>query len=141
MPAPVAHDVPLERRRLLRREVGLLRQRETRRVFDTAVHVGVLGGESAGFVARAQDLPVLDAGLRTDVVCGLLAGLPARAVAAWVVRAGTPEPQDVDLEWLAAARAAAGVLGRELDGCYVITRTGWRDVLGGEQRTWVRLRL
>jgi hypothetical protein len=133
--------VPPDRRGLLRREVGLLRQRETRRVFDTAVHVGVLGGESAGFVARAQDLPVLDAGLRTDVVCGLLATLAPEAREAWVVRAGTPEPQDVDLQWLAAARAGLGVLGRQVEGCYVITRSGWRDLVTAQQRTWVRLRL
>jgi len=141
VPGPVPDDVPLERRRLLRREVGLLRQRESRRVFDTAVHVGELGGQSAGFVARAQDLPVLDAGLRTDVVCGLLAGLGSATSTAWVVRAGTPEPQDVDLGWFAAARVAAEVLDRRLDGCYVVTRTGWLDLVTGRRRTWVRLRL
>jgi hypothetical protein len=141
VPGPTADDVPLERRRLLRREVGLLRQRETRRTFDTAVHVGRLGGESAGFVARAQDLPVLDAGLRTDVVCGLLAGLTTAAGTAWVVRAGTPEVQDVDLRWFAAARTATDLLGRGLDGCYVVTRTGWLDLVTGRGRTWVRLRL
>jgi hypothetical protein len=141
VPGPTDDDVPLERRRLLRREVGLLRRRETRRTFDTAVHVGELGGQSAGFVARAQDLPVLDAGLRTDVVCGLLAGLTTATATAWVVRAGTPETQDVDLRWYAAARSATDVLGRRLDGCYVVTRTGWLDLLTGRRRTWVRLRL
>jgi hypothetical protein len=141
VPGPPADDVPLERRRLLRREVGLLRRRESRRTFDTAVHVGELGGESAGFVARAQDLPVLDAGLRTDVICGLLAGLTITTPTAWVVRSGTPETQDVDLQWLAAARTATDLLGRRLDGCYVLTPTGWLDLVTGRRRTWVRLRL
>jgi hypothetical protein len=31
--------------------------------------------------------------------------------------------------------------GRPLDGFYVITRTGWRDVRTGERRVWKRLRL
>jgi hypothetical protein len=130
-----------DRERLLRREVGLLRRRETRRVFDTAVHVGVLGGDSAGFVARGQDLPVLDAALRTDVVSGLLDTAPAGGDTVWLVRAGTPEPHDLDRQWLAAALLAFGMHGRRLEGCYVLTRTGWRDVGTDEQRTWVRLRL
>jgi hypothetical protein len=31
--------------------------------------------------------------------------------------------------------------GRRLDGCFAVTRYGWRDVLTGETRTWRRLRL
>jgi hypothetical protein len=84
---------------------------------------------------------VLDAGLRTDVVCGLLATLPLQRCALWVVRAGAPEAQDVDLQWLGAARTAFGVLGRQPDGCYVITRTGWLDLVTARRHTWVRLRL
>ena len=64
------------RRALLRQEVGRFRLRESRRVFDVSVHVGLLAGPRTGFVARAQDLPVLDAALRTDVVCALLGDSP-----------------------------------------------------------------
>ena len=57
---------------LLRTEVGLLRQRETRRVFDTSVHVGTLGGARDSWVARRGDVPVVDLALRTDVVSAML---------------------------------------------------------------------
>lgn len=115
--------------RLLHSEVSRLRARETRRVFDPAVHVGVLGGGSAGVVLRAQDLPVLDAGLRTDVLLRLLEDSPDPWRTMWLLRAGSPDPHDADLAWLAAARSAFGSHGRRLEGCFVVTRQGWRDVL------------
>jgi hypothetical protein len=31
--------------------------------------------------------------------------------------------------------------GRSLDGFFVLTRTGWRDMLTDQQRVWTRLRL
>jgi hypothetical protein len=126
---------------LLREEVGRFRARETRRVFDTAVYVGELGGPREGFVVRAADLPAFDAGLRTDVVGGLLQEAPASWSTVLVLRAGTPEPHDLDLHWLAAARTAFGSHDRSLGGCFVVTRTGWRDALTDETRTWARLRL
>lgn len=129
-----------ERERLLRLEVGRFRERESRRVFDVMVQVGVLGGERDSFVVRAQDLPAVDASLRVDVVSSLLEQGPGWGTA-WLVRPGTPEPHDLDLQWLAAARGAFGIHGRDLQGFYVITRAGWRDVLTGDSRTWKRLRL
>ena len=63
---------------------------------------------------------------------GAARGRPAKWRTAWLVRPGTPEPHDLDLQWLAAARTAFGMHGRALDGFYVITRTGWRDVLTDE---------
>jgi hypothetical protein len=131
---------PRLRRRLLRLEVGGLRERESRRVFDASVHVGRLGGERSGFVLRAQDRLAMDEGLRIDVLCRLLDGTGIDDHTAWLVRPGTPEPHDLDLRWLAAARTAFGVHGRALDGCFVITRTGWRDVVTGEEQVWARLR-
>jgi hypothetical protein len=128
-------------RRLLRLEVGRLRAAESRRVFDASVHVGRLGGERAGFVLRAQDRLAMDQGLRIDVICRLLDDTDADDHTAWLVRPGTPEPQDQDLRWHAAARTAFGVHGRALDGCFVLTRTGWRDAMTGEQQVWARLRL
>lgn len=126
---------------VLRREVGRLRARESRRVFDASVHLGELGGEGAGFVLRARDRPAMDAGLRIEVMLRLLGDTPQQWATAWLVRPGAPEPHDLDLQWLAAARTAFGIHDRELAGCYVITRTGWRDVLTDDTRVWTRLRL
>ena len=110
-------------------------------MFDTSVHVGVLGGPRTGFVVRAADLPAFDAALRLDVVATLVQQSPEDWRTAWVVRAGTPEPHDLDLQWLAAVRLAFAIHGRPMAGCYVVTRAGWRDVETGEQRVWARLRL
>jgi hypothetical protein len=131
----------------LRQEVGLLRARESRRIFDATVGVGRLGGDVGdredrqGFVVRAQDLPAIDGSLRTDVMSALLEQTEAWPAAAWVARAGCPTPHDVDLQWLAATMAAFGAHGRALEGFYAITRAGWLDVRTGESRTWKRLRL
>jgi hypothetical protein len=138
---PVTTTRPEDHRRLLREEVGRLRERESRRVFDASVHVGVLGGPRTGFVVRAQDLPVVDVALRTDVVSALVEQSPDDWCSAWLVRPGTPEGHDLDLQWLAAVRTAFGIHDRSLDGYYVLTRSGWRDVLGDETRVWTRLRL
>lgn len=126
---------------LLRREVGLLRQRETRRVFDLAVYVGTLGGPRDSFVVRARDLPAVDQGLRADIVSQLLEQTAPELCTAWLVRPGTPEQHDADLHWLAAARAAFAMHVRPLEAFYAITRYGWRDVCTGRSRTWKRLRL
>ena len=138
MPAPVS---PADVRSLLRQEVGRLRGRESRRVFDAAVHVGVLAGPRDSFVVRAQDLPAVDAALRTDVLSSLVEQAPSTWRTAWLARPGDPELHDQDLAWLAAARTAFGIHARPLEGFYVVTRTGWRDVLTDETRVWTRLRL
>jgi hypothetical protein len=138
MAAPVS---PTDVRVLLRQEVGRFRTRESRRVFDAAVQVGILAGARDSFVVRGQDLPVVDAALRTDVLCSLVGQAPPAWRTAWLIRPGTPELHDQDLHWLAAARTAFGIHARPLDGFYVVTRTGWRDVLTDETRVWRRLRL
>lgn len=139
MSRPVPTD--LHRQALLREEVGRFRARESRRVFDWAVYVGVLGGPRTGFVVRAQDVPAFDGALRTDVLSQLLEQVPEQWRTVWVVRPGTPQVHDLDLRWLGAASTAFGMHGRELDGCFVLTRVGWRDVRTDEQRVWARLRL
>ena len=127
---------------LLRLEVGRLRARESRRRFETVVHVGTLGGAQRTCPVPAAD-PALDAGTRTDVVSRLLEGAadPDRGDCVWLTRAGDPQLQDEDLGWLSAASLAFGALGRRLDGFWSVTRTGWLDVRSGEGRTWKRLRL
>lgn len=141
MPATSDTGLTPARQAMLRREVGLLRRRESRRVFDTCVNVGIVGGPRACFVIPARDLPAVDVALRTDVVSALLEETPAEWRTTWLARAGTPEQHDLDLQWLAAARTAFGMVDRPLEACYAVTRTGWRDVLTGERRVWVRLRL
>jgi hypothetical protein len=126
---------------LLRREVGMLRARESRRAFDVAVSVGRLAGARDSFVVRAQDLPAIDASLRVDMVSSLVGQAPDDARAAWLARPGEPLLHDLDLAWLSAAAVGFGIHGRELAGFYAITRTGWLDVRTGEQRIWKRLRL
>lgn len=119
----------------------MLRERESRRVFDLAVNVGTLAGVHDSFVVRGQDLPAVDAALRIDVVSSLVMQTPPGTVSAWVTRAGEPDPHDLDLEWLSATTVAFGIHGRWLSGFYAITRGGWLDVRTGERRTWKRLRL
>ena len=137
----VTRSPALDARVLLRREVGRFRARESRRVFDASVHVGVLDGPRDSFTVRAADLPVVDAALRTDVVSALLDGAPGDWRTAWLARTGVPDLHDLDLAWLAAARTAFGMHGRPLEAFYAVTRTGWLDVLTGESRVWKRLRL
>lgn len=127
--------------RLLRQEVGLLRERESRRVFDVAITVGELAGERDSFVLRAQDVPAMDIGLRIDVVSSLVDQSAPGSISAWLTRPGAPHVHDVDLEWFAAANVAFGMHGRELAGFYAITRAGWLDVRTGEQMVWKRLRI
>jgi len=131
----------LSRRALLRREVGRLRERESRRVFDASLHVGVLGGDRTGFVLRAADRPAMDAGLLLDVASRLVEDSAPAWCTAWLVRSGVPDRHDLDLQALAAFRAAFAIHGREPDGCYALTRTGWRDLVTDEKRIWSRLRL
>jgi hypothetical protein len=131
----------ITRRGVLREEVGRFRARESRRVFDLAVHIGQLGGRRDIFVVPARDLPVMDVGLRTDVAAALLEGTDESWREAWVTRPGTPELHDLDLQWLAAVREAFAMHGRTLEGFWVITRFGWRDALTEETRVWKRLRL
>jgi hypothetical protein len=138
---PLTDALDDHRRQLLRTEVGRLRARESRRVFDPMVYVGVLGGPRSSFVVAARDRLVMDDALRADVVGRLLEGTPPDCRTAWLVRPGLPELHDDDLRWLAAARLAFGAQARDLDGCYALTRTGWLDVAGDESRRWVRLRI
>jgi hypothetical protein len=131
---------------VLRLEVGRFRLQESRRRFDQAVHLGRIGGCRETFVVQRGDAPVMDAGLRAEVVRRLLerfvaADSAASAATVWLTRPGVASLHDDDLSWYAAARAAFASHGHRLDGFYALTRTGWLDVLSGESRTWRRLRL
>ena len=138
MPDSCVTDIP---EALLRLEVGRLRQRETRRSFDSALFVGVLDGPRDSFSLPLRDAPAVDAGVRTDVVGRLLDRTAPDHRTLWLVRPGHPEPHDADLAWAGAARRAFALHGRPLDGCYVVTRYGWLDLDSGRARTWKRLRI
>ncbi len=153
VPEPVAPDARalaggatrVDLRAALRLEVAAFRQAERRRVFPPSVQVGV---PAAGRIGVAVELPrsrPADAGLRRDLVCGLLdrhaATTPSGTTYAWVTRPGSQEVHDEDLSWLAAARWAFGAKGTACGGFWSLTRSGWLDVVTGESRSWRRLRL
>jgi len=133
--------VPTVPEALLRLEVGRLRRRETRRAFDSAVYVGSLDGERDSFTLPLRDVPAIDSGVRTDVICTLLARTDPALRTWWLVRPGHPEQHDADLAWAGAARRAFALHERPLAGCYVITRYGWLDLDTGRSRSWKRLRI
>ena len=112
-------------------------------MFDPSVNVGRLAGPRASFVFRAQDRPVMDRGLRVEVMCSLLDEHEddLASAAAWLVRPGTPELSDLDLEWQSATGFAFATRDVRPAGFYVVTRAGWLDVRTGESRVWKRLRL
>lgn len=135
---------------LLRDAVGRLRTRQTQQLFDLTLHVGRLGGRHARFVVRPPDRVDLDRGVRTDLVARLLQQvadtreLPGRSQAhasVWLTRPGSPCEEDDDHWWHAAARSACSSVACTLDGFWVVTRTGWLDLVTGECRRWTRLRL
>ncbi len=123
---------------LLRRAVLEHAAGERRRVFPAVLHVGAPGGRIAAL--EVGSIEPTDPGLRTDVVAALrvrAGGGTDRLV--WLTRAGGLELQDVDTQWLAAARAAYAEAAEPL--LYVVVnRHGWRDPRSGLSQTWGRLR-
>jgi hypothetical protein len=83
----------------------------------------------------------VDRQVRPDFVLALLETAPQATDCAWVSRPGETVVTDDDVAWLVAAESAFGSAGRDLAGCYVVTRHGWADVRTGESRVWKRLRL
>ncbi len=125
--------------RALRRAVLDHASHEHRRVFAPLLHVGVPGGEVA--VLGLSGGESTDHGLRCDLVAALLrrALRPGQPPLVWLTRSGGLDVEDVDLAWLAAARAACAEAGLPLT-MVVVTRQGWRDPRSGVTRTWQRLR-
>jgi hypothetical protein len=120
-------------------EVGRLRARDRRRTFPAELHLGRPAGPRVSL-----GVPTADVGLRLDLVAALLDvwreehGGPAFG---WVIRSGVPAPHDEDLAWYAAAVRAFGALDEAPQGFRAVTRSGWLDVVTGENRVWKRLRL
>ncbi|WP_374455172.1 hypothetical protein [Nocardioides sp.] len=132
-------QAPIDRRtdRLLRAAVLELVEGEPRRRFPTVLHAGVPGRS----VRHVDDPPVLDAGMRADVVLSLLlrGAAAAQPPALWLTRPGELSPHDDDLRWLGPARWAASALGVPV-GLVVVTRRGWFDPVSDVRREWRRLR-
>ena len=122
---------------LLRRAVHEHAAHEGRRVHPPAVHVGVPGGRVASLVLGPG--VATDPGLRTDVVAALRVRAGVADQLVWLTRSGGLEPQDVDGQWLAAARAAYDEAQAPL-AFVVVTRRGWRDPRSELGRTWARVR-
>ncbi len=153
-PSAAADDLPVALTGALRREVGLVRLAERRRLFAARLGVGEPGARGPGTALSGEVAPWrgrpwppgawLDAGVRLDVADRLLehpAATAAPSPAAWLVRPGTPTLHDEDLAWLAALRHAASARSMRLGGFWVVTRYGWLDPVGGASRTWKRLRV
>jgi len=147
-PAPAAL-VDRARVRAWREAVLELRYAERRRVFPTAVHVGVPGARRATHVepahpGRRTEGP-WDHALRTDVLGALLDRYAdgredlSPVPVCWVTRCGSLEGHDADADWLAAARAAYAEAGLGL-ALAVVTHAGWVEPASGASRTWKRLR-
>lgn len=140
-----------------RAEVGTFRADERRRRFPMGVHVGEPGAARWTAVVPWPVPEEYDAGLRLDLVTGLLDALLAAATStdpdggeaqprpsqawAWLTRPGEPVLHDRDLEWYSAAAHSFAAYDLELLGFRAVTRSGWLDVVTGEQRVWRRLRL
>ena len=124
---------------VLRRAVVEHVRVERRRAFPALLHVGVPGGAEEVF-AVVPDEP-LDHGLRTDVVAALLQRARRGRVVPmiWLTRPGPLALEDVDAQWLRAARSAAAEAGVALT-LVVVTRSGWFDPRSGAHRAWRRLR-
>ena len=143
--APLTATALRRQRRALHRDLRLavfaLRSGERRRRFPPALHVGRPGGSAMTYVEESG-LP-LDPGLRVEIASALLsrALLEEECPAAWLTRVGSPDPHDVDADWLASVRRAfdeAGLLPRCVA---VVTKQGWYDPWSGERVVWDRLRI
>ncbi|MFE3999060.1 hypothetical protein ACFX43_09710 [Nocardioides sp. YIM B13467] len=155
----------LEKR--LRRAVLDHTATEHRRSFLALVHLGIPGGKEVAHAHR-EDEPT-DYWLRTDIIHSMRrrVGVPDPIV--WLTRPAEAKPEaigtaeakpeaigtaeakpeaigtvgleveDVDLRWLAAARAAFREIGAPLT-YVVVTRNAWVDPRSGLGRRWKRLR-
>ncbi len=133
----LSEPLALQTQALLRRAVLDHAAGERRRVFPAVLHVGVPGGCVASLTVDAAE--PADPGLRTDVVAALRVRAGATGPHVWLTRSGGLELQDVDAQWLAAARAAYAEAEQPLS-FVVVGRRGWRDPRSGLSRTWARVR-
>jgi hypothetical protein len=128
-----------ELRALLRRAVLDHAVTERRRHYLPLLRVGRPGGAQTVFAVRPDE--TTDHALRADVVAAMLRRVrrPEETALVWLTRAGDLDLQDVDADWLAAARTAYAEAGVPLT-MVVVNRRGWRDPRSGAGHQWSRLR-
>ncbi len=126
--------------RLRRAVLDHARSEQRRQAFPPVLHVGSPGLVVADFTIEPTE--TTDQALRADIVSAMLRRASRRGDTplVWLSRPGAPsEVRDVDLEWLAATRAAGAERGRHLP-YVVINRRAWRDPRTGVGRVWQRVR-
>lgn len=126
--------------RLRRAVLDHARTEPRRQAFPPVLHIGSPGLVVADFTIEPAE--ATDQALRADIVSAMLRRASRRGETplVWLSRPGAPsEVRDVDLEWLAATRAAGAELGRHLP-YVVINRRAWRDPRTGVGRVWQRVR-
>jgi hypothetical protein len=109
----------------------------TRRTLATTCHVGHPGGEQAHLEHDLTRDPAIRADLVERAIDGLLL---VDGACAWVTRGGELTLTDADAEWFAASRAAFARHGLGLPAFFVLNRSGWVDLVSGEERRWARVR-
>jgi hypothetical protein len=116
-----------------------------RRTILPVCHVGHPAGEQSALpesqVAENTADATAAAALRTDLVVRALDGLLSTTGACtWVVRSGPLTPTDADAAWWSAARSGFARHDVPLEHVVLVNRSGWRDLVGGESRSWSRVR-
>jgi hypothetical protein len=106
-----------------------VRSAGARRVMPTVFHVGSPGRRpTVNHFAIADDRR-FDHGLRADLVERAVGALSCERPVGWVTRTGTLAPTDPDFDWFAATREAFARHDLTLPGFFVITRTGWLNLM------------
>jgi hypothetical protein len=126
----------------LRREVrAFVTEAGRRRILPARCHVGLPGAERVVIPETPWEVALQEPGLLADLVERAVDGLVTTAGAgAWVTRTGDLEPTPTDAAWFGAARRGFARHGLPLSAFWVLNRTGWHDLVGGERRVWTRLR-
>jgi hypothetical protein len=145
VPAPSAAAPTHPLARWLRARVIALRAETRCRVFPATVElVPPDAGPGTGPLASwAYGDEPTDHGLRVDVLARLFTDCRCRGapgVTLVHVRSGRHDPSDADLGWAAAAATAADIGGVGLGTVVVLSRWGWRDLVSGAERCWLRPR-
>src|SRR3546814_15463369 len=61
--------------------------------------------------------------------------------AAWLTRAGVPQPHDLDMAWIPVLHRAFGMPEVAPHAVAVVTKTGWYDPLNEDGAHWQRQRV
>ena len=109
----------------------------TRRSLSTTCQVGHPCGELVHLEHGVTSDPALRADLVERAIDGLL---DVDGACAWITRGGELTLTDADAEWFAASRAAFARHALVLPAFFVLNRSGWVDLVSGEQRRWARVR-